>query len=238
MGKVSRPGVVARQRLSDLDPPEHVTLSLAELAHAAEEHLLSVALGLATLRELMEAELSRVVGPKGKHRSDRTSYRHGLERRSVTLGGDRTINGPWSPAPDPPGRSSSAPGCGHSVIDGSVRAGAETLIGHGVLARERTCSGMTRSSGARGSSRGTWTIRSRVSVQSPVFIRSHTCIGSDVCVGPGAVLTNDPYPLGRRTPLPGPRIRDGASSGAGASLLHGVTGRTRLIRRRRRGRDT
>lgn len=91
MGKVSRPRVVAKQHLADLDLPEQVTLSLAELAAAAKEHLLSlsVALGLATLKELMEDELTRIVGPKGRHRSDRTAYRHGSERRSVTLGGRR-----------------------------------------------------------------------------------------------------------------------------------------------------
>lgn len=68
---------------------EQVTLSLAELTRAAKEHLLSlsVALGLATLKELLEAELTQLVGPKGKHRTDRSAYRHGAERRSVTLGG-------------------------------------------------------------------------------------------------------------------------------------------------------
>ncbi len=89
MGKVSRPRVVAKQHLADLDLPEQVTLSLVDLARSAKEHLLSlsVALGLATLRELFASELDRVVGPKGQHRADRTAYRHGTEHRSVTLGG-------------------------------------------------------------------------------------------------------------------------------------------------------
>ncbi len=89
MGKVTRPRVVAKQRLADVDMPEQVTLSLVELTRSAKEHLLSlsVALGLATLKELFADELTRLVGPKGKHRSDRTAYRHGSERRSVTLGG-------------------------------------------------------------------------------------------------------------------------------------------------------
>ncbi len=91
MGKVARPRIVAKQRLADLDLPDHVTLSLAELARSAKEHLLSlsVALGLATLQELFASELTRVVGAKGKHRTDRMAYRHGTERRSVTLGGRR-----------------------------------------------------------------------------------------------------------------------------------------------------
>lgn len=69
--------------------PELVTLSLADLARSAKEHVLafSVALGLKALGELMEADLVRLVGPKGRHRSDRTAYRHGSERRSITLGG-------------------------------------------------------------------------------------------------------------------------------------------------------
>ncbi len=69
MGKVSRPRVVAKQRLADLDLPSQVTLSLAELAHTAKEHLLSlsVALGLATLKEIFASELTQLVGPKGKH---------------------------------------------------------------------------------------------------------------------------------------------------------------------------
>ncbi len=89
MGKVPRPRVVAKQRLANLDLPAQVTLSLAELADAAKEHLLSlsVALGLATLQELFASELTRLVGPKGKHRADRSAYRHGTERRWVTLGG-------------------------------------------------------------------------------------------------------------------------------------------------------
>lgn len=89
MAKVSRPRVVAKLRLADLHLPAQVTLSLAELARSAKEHLLSlsVAAGLLVLKELLEAELTRLVGAKGKHRADRTAYRHGSERRSVTLGG-------------------------------------------------------------------------------------------------------------------------------------------------------
>jgi len=91
MRKVPRPRVVAKQHLADLDLPAQVTLSLAELARAAKEHLLSlsVALGLATLQELFAEELSRLVGPKGTHQADRGAYRHGSERRFVTLGGRR-----------------------------------------------------------------------------------------------------------------------------------------------------
>lgn len=89
MGKLTRPRVVAKQHLADLDLPEQVTLSLVELARSAKEHLLSlsVALGLATLQELFADEISRPVGPKGKHDPGRQAVRHGSERRFVTLGG-------------------------------------------------------------------------------------------------------------------------------------------------------
>ncbi len=89
MSKVARPRVVAKQHLADVQMPAQVTLSLAELARTAKEHLLSlsVAAGLLVLKELLEAELARLVGPKGKHHPDRTAYRHGREPRSVTLGG-------------------------------------------------------------------------------------------------------------------------------------------------------
>lgn len=89
MGKLTRPRVIAKQRLVDVDMPDRVTLSLVDLARSAKEHLLSlsVAAGLMILQELLEAELTRLVGPKGKYHSDRTAYRHGPERRSVTLGG-------------------------------------------------------------------------------------------------------------------------------------------------------
>lgn len=89
MRKVTRPRIVAKQTLADLDLPRQLTLSLAELASAAKEHFLSlsVAMGFATLKELFADELTHVVGPKGKHDPERHAVRHGSERRFVTLGG-------------------------------------------------------------------------------------------------------------------------------------------------------
>nr|WP_290812371.1 acyltransferase [Halovivax sp.] len=48
-------------------------------------------------------------------------------------------------------------------------------------------------------------------------------MGSNVFVGPGAVLTNDQYPIRRDVDLEGPTIEDGASIGANATILPGVT---------------
>jgi transposase-like protein len=50
---------------------------------------LSVGVGLGVLAELMEAEVTEVVGPKGRHDPERTAVRHGHEPGEVTLGGRR-----------------------------------------------------------------------------------------------------------------------------------------------------
>lgn len=45
--------------------------------------------GLGVVHELMELEVTEVVGPKGKHNRDRAAKRHGHEDGSMTLGGRR-----------------------------------------------------------------------------------------------------------------------------------------------------
>jgi len=47
----------------------------------------SVAIGLDVMGELMNAEVTELAGPKGKHDSARTAYRHGSEDGTVVLGG-------------------------------------------------------------------------------------------------------------------------------------------------------
>jgi putative transposase len=71
--------------------PERVQEALGELAGAAKEGLLalSVGVGLGVLSELMAEEVDEVVGPKGRHDSDRAAVRHGHEDGQVTLGGRR-----------------------------------------------------------------------------------------------------------------------------------------------------
>jgi hypothetical protein len=71
--------------------PEETTLALADIAGAAREGLLamSVAAGMAVMQAMLEAEVTQVAGPKGKHDPDRTVNRHGTGRGSVTLGGRR-----------------------------------------------------------------------------------------------------------------------------------------------------
>jgi transposase-like protein len=49
----------------------------------------SVAIGLGVMGELVDAEVTEVAGPKGKHDPSRAATRHGTEDGKVTLGGRR-----------------------------------------------------------------------------------------------------------------------------------------------------
>ncbi len=71
--------------------PEAVSVAMEEIAADVREGLLALAVGagLQVMAALMEADVSAVCGPKGKHNPDRTATRHGTERGSVTLGGRR-----------------------------------------------------------------------------------------------------------------------------------------------------
>jgi len=91
MKKVNPPQVASPDQAMRADLPEAVQASLGELAGAAREGLLalSVGVGLGVMHELMAAEVSEVVGPKGRHDPDRSAHRHGSENGSVTLGGRR-----------------------------------------------------------------------------------------------------------------------------------------------------
>src|SRR3954451_23835382 len=91
MKKVSTPKVVTSREASESPLPPQVQEALGELVGAAREGLLalSVGVGLGVVHELMEAEVTEVVGPKGKHNPDRVCKRHGHEDGSMTLGGRR-----------------------------------------------------------------------------------------------------------------------------------------------------
>jgi transposase-like protein len=64
---------------------------LAAFAEHMREGLLaaSTAVGLEVMADLMDAEVTDLVGPKGRHDPDRTATRHGTEPGGVTLGGRR-----------------------------------------------------------------------------------------------------------------------------------------------------
>jgi len=76
---------------AELVLPERVTIALGELAGAAREGLLALAVGtgLGVLGSLLDADVERLVGPKGRHQPDRTAVRHGIQPGKVTLGGRR-----------------------------------------------------------------------------------------------------------------------------------------------------
>ena len=71
--------------------PESVANAMAELVVDVREGLLAMAVGtgLQVMAAMMDADVSAVCGPKGKHDPDRTAVRHGTENGSVTLGGRR-----------------------------------------------------------------------------------------------------------------------------------------------------
>jgi putative transposase len=76
---------------AELVLPERVTVALAELAGAAHEGLLALAVGtgLGVLGSLLDADVARLVGPKGRHNHQRVAVRHGTQPGKVTLGGRR-----------------------------------------------------------------------------------------------------------------------------------------------------
>jgi len=76
---------------SMLAVPELVSVAMDEIAADMREGLLALAVGagLQVMAQLMQADVSAVCGPRGKHNPDRTASRHGTEAGSVTLGGRR-----------------------------------------------------------------------------------------------------------------------------------------------------
>jgi transposase-like protein len=71
--------------------PERVSVAMSEIVENMHEGLLALAVGagLQVMQALMEADVSTLAGPKGKHNMMRMAVRHGRERGSVTLGGRR-----------------------------------------------------------------------------------------------------------------------------------------------------
>jgi len=71
--------------------PERVGVAMAEIAENMGEGLLALAVGagLQVMAALMEADVTALAGPKGRHDGARSAVRHGRERGSVTLGGRR-----------------------------------------------------------------------------------------------------------------------------------------------------
>jgi putative transposase len=115
--------------------PEQVLVSLSEIAESAREGLLALAVGagLQVMYAMMDADVTVLAGPKGKHLPDRAAVRHGSEDGSVTLGGRRV------PVRRP--RVRAADGSGEVVVPSyQLFAGTEVL---GRMALERMLAGLS-----------------------------------------------------------------------------------------------
>ena len=90
MKKYQKIAVDAPEALG-LSVPEQVSVVMAEVAADVREGLLALAVGagLQVMTAMMDADVLRVAGPKGKHNPERVALRHGHDRGSVTLGGRR-----------------------------------------------------------------------------------------------------------------------------------------------------
>jgi putative transposase len=76
---------------AQLELPERVTVAVAELASAAREGCWPWPWGpgLQVLEAILDEDVARLVGPRGRHNPDRAAVRHGAELGQVTLGGRR-----------------------------------------------------------------------------------------------------------------------------------------------------
>jgi len=76
---------------SALAVPEQVSVAMGEIAEDMREGLLALAVGagLQVMSALMDADVTAVAGPRGRHDPDRVAVRHGTGAGSVTLGGRR-----------------------------------------------------------------------------------------------------------------------------------------------------
>jgi hypothetical protein len=86
-----------------LELPAAVTIAVAELASAARQGLLALAVGMGlqvlqvlqvlqamqAMQAMLDEDVTRLVGAKGRHNPQRTAVRHSSEPGQVTLGGRR-----------------------------------------------------------------------------------------------------------------------------------------------------
>src|SRR4051794_2573013 len=115
--------------------PERVSVAMAEIAGSMREGLLALAVGtgLQVMQALMEADVTAVAGPKGRHDPGRTAVRHGHERGSVTLGGRRV------PVSRP--RVRAADGTGELPVPAYELFGGTEILGS--MAMERMLAGLS-----------------------------------------------------------------------------------------------
>jgi putative transposase len=119
----------------DFVVPERVSVAMAGIAGAMREGLLALAVGtgLQVMQALMEADVTGMAGPKGRHDPDRSAVRHGHERGSVTLGGRRV------PVTRP--RVRAADGSGELPVPSYELFASTELLG--AMAMERMLAGLS-----------------------------------------------------------------------------------------------
>ncbi|WP_247010103.1 acyltransferase [Halorientalis litorea] len=111
-----------------------------------------------------------------------------------------------------------------TIVYNDVETGTGFQTGHHALVREQTVLGDDVLVGTQAVIDGATAVGDGVAMQTGVYVPRETDIGDDVFLGPNATLLNDMYPAIRRdADLVGPDIRDGASVGANATVLPGVT---------------
>lgn len=110
----------------------------------------------------------------------------------------------------------------NSIIYTDVKISNNLRTGHNVLIREDTIIGDNVLIGTNTIIDGRTVIGDNVSIQGNVYIPLNVVIEDNVFIGPCAVLTNDKYPVRKRSDLKGPLLRKGASIGANSTLLPGV----------------
>jgi acetyltransferase-like isoleucine patch superfamily enzyme len=111
-----------------------------------------------------------------------------------------------------------------TIIYADVVIGDHFQTGHYAIIREHCRFGDHVWIGTHCVIDGHVSMGSFVKVSSHCYIPPKTVIGSRVFIGPGAVLTNDKYPLKMRDAYvpTGPVIEDNATIGAGSVILPGV----------------
>jgi acetyltransferase-like isoleucine patch superfamily enzyme len=107
----------------------------------------------------------------------------------------------------------------NSTIYTDVTIGNDLRTGHNIMIREKTVVGNNVLIGTNTIIDGHTAIGNNVSIQGNVYIPLNVTIEDNVFIGPCAVLTNDKYPIRKKTDLAGPILRRGASIGANATLL-------------------
>ncbi len=110
-----------------------------------------------------------------------------------------------------------------SIIYTNVELGRRAEFGHNVMIREKVKIGEDTLVGTNTVIDGSCEIGRNVSIQTGVYICANSTIEGAVFLGPYCVFTNDKYAMQKEAKLIGPTIKRGASIGANATLMAGIT---------------